>query len=287
MKITHDFHIHTKLSSCAPDDSGSLQAYLAHAKRLGLKKLGFSDHYWDEKIPADFLSLNDNVTANTIPGAPATYDFYTVQNTPHIWQLKNEIDQLTDEEKGDIQIYFGCEAEYDPFHRDLAVTDETAEKFDFIVVATSHTHMMMNRDLYFPWENHRDFIMQAYNDILDSPRSRFVTSMAHPFSLCCAPYDGNYLLDRMTEYDFSKLFDKTASKGIAVEINVGSLLKASDEQILASPRVRMIQIAKKYGCKFLFGSDSHTGRTHENYHNCDRIADLIGLTEDDIAPIGR
>lgn len=66
MKITHDFHIHTALSSCA-QPSATLESYLAHAKRLGLKKIGFADHYWDEKVSADFLSLNDNVTFNTIP----------------------------------------------------------------------------------------------------------------------------------------------------------------------------------------------------------------------------
>ena len=147
----------------------------------------------------------------------------------------------------------------------------------------------MNRDLYFPWENHRDFILQAFNDILDSPRSRFVTSMAHPFDLCCAPYDGKYLLDRMTEKDYSKIFDKAANKGIAIEINTSSLhiSKATDDEILASSYSKMLLIAKKYGCKFLFGSDSHSGKVHEHYHRCDRVAELLGLTEDDIAPIGR
>ena len=44
MKITHDFHIHTHLSVCAKD-SATVEHYAEVAKNLGLKKLGFADHF--------------------------------------------------------------------------------------------------------------------------------------------------------------------------------------------------------------------------------------------------
>jgi len=43
--------------------------------------------------------------------------------------------------------------------------------------------------------------------------------------------------------------------------------------------------AKQQGCKFLFGSDSHSAGSHQFYGNADFVAELLGLAEEDLAPI--
>ena len=96
MRIEHDFHIHTNLSRCAKAGA-TVEYYLETARQLGLKKIGFSDHFWDDAIEG----------AN---------GFYRPQNYEHVVQLKQELERAAAE---DVKIYFGCEAEYDPVHHGL------------------------------------------------------------------------------------------------------------------------------------------------------------------------
>ncbi|MBE6883480.1 MAG: PHP domain-containing protein [Ruminococcaceae bacterium] len=278
MNITHDFHVHTYLSPCGKD-SATLDAYMKQAKRLGLKKMGFADHYWDENIPMEFEKIN------CLVGDHNTSSFYTPSNTACVLSLKKQIDALSPAEKGDLKIYLGCEVEYDPIHRGPALSEEHAEQFDFVIAASSHTHMMMPKDLYHPWEKHMDFMVQAYEDILNSSISRYITSLVHPFEICCAPYDDMYILDRMPADVFHRVFDKTANKDIAVEVNVYSFAHMDQNQIADSSKFKMLQIAKKCGCKFTFGSDSHTNVGHENYEVSNLIADMLGLKECDLPEI--
>ena len=263
MKITHDFHIHTNLSVCAKEEA-TLKGYLAHAKTLGLKQLGISNHFWD----------------STIAGAN---EFYQPQDYQHLTKIQPELDAYD----GEIALYFGCEAEYDPIHHGVAMKEEVAEKFDFILVPNSHTHMMMPAELYEPKQKHAEFMIQAYEDILNCNISRYITAMAHPFEAVCCPYDNSLLIDMISDDTYRWLFDKTAEKGIAVEINVASMKEKTPEEVAASSPIRLFRLAKECGCKFLFGSDAHDLTAHDSYGNATLVAELLGLQSDDLAPIVR
>lgn len=265
MKIKHDFHIHTSLSVCAKE-TATVEHYLKTAKKLGFNKIGFADHFWDDKI-----NCGDN-------------RFYQRQGYAHVEQLKPI---LADIKENDLKTYFGCETEYDSANRGVAVTEEVAERFDFIIVPNSHTHMMMPKDYYEPYQKHVDFMIQAYEDILDCNVSRYITAMAHPFEAVCCPYPNNILIDMIPDDCFKRLFDKQANKGIAFEINVSSMNRKTTSEIEACSQIRMFKIAKECGCKFLFGSDSHSDHGHDAYANADFVAGLLDLKEDDIAEIAR
>lgn len=262
MQIRHDFHIHTHLSRCAKE-TATVEGYLDHAKRLGLRKLGFSDHFWDEKIEG----------ANT---------FYQPQNLAHVLSLKPTLEAAAAE---GIQLFFGCETEYDPVHHGVAITEETAEQFDFILVPNSHTHMMMPKDFYQPYEKHIEFMINAFHEILDSPVSRYITAIAHPFEAVACPYDKTILIDMISDDTFKRLFSKSAEKNVAFEINVSSMLHKTPEQIESAPQMRMFRIARDCGCKFIFGSDAHGMQSHSRYENATLVANLLALTPDDIVNI--
>ena len=262
MKICHDFHIHTSLSLCA-DESATVENYLKNARDLGLTHLGFSNHFWDEKIK----------------GATP---FYVPQNFSHLLQLKPELARCADPQ---IKLYFGCETEYDPSRHDVTVTEETACQFDYILVPNSHTHLVMPRDFYQPYQKHVDFMIHAYEDILNSPVSRYITAIAHPFEAVGCPYDYTILIDRISNDCFKRLFSQTAEKGIAVEINVDSMHDKTDAQIASCSQMRMFQIAKECGCKFLFGSDAHNNKAHSSYSHADLVAALLELDESHILNI--
>lgn len=264
MKIKHDFHIHTSLSLCA-NETATLDNYIENAKMLGLEKIGIANHFWDEKIPDCF-------------------DFYRVQNYERVEKIKPEIEaKKTD----GLKIYFGCETEYDSHRGDVAICEETAEKFDFILVPNSHTHITMPQDLYEPYEKHVEFMIKAYEDIINSKVSKYITAIAHPFEAVCCPYDKEILINMISDDTFKRLFDKTAEKGIAFEINVSSMKNRTIEEIESCAMIRMFNLAKECGCKFIFGSDAHTNSVHSRYSNAQYTAELIGLKETDILEIAR
>lgn len=264
MNITHDFHIHTKLSPCAKE-TATVQHYLKKAKELQLKKIGFADHFWDSAIKG----------AN---------EFYEPQSYEHLLQLKSELSELNTD---GIEVFWGCEAEYDAVRRDVAITEETAEKFDFVIVPNSHTHMMMPGEYYNPYQKHANFMVQAYEDILNSSVSRYITAMAHPFKAVCCPYDYSILINLISDDRFKRLFEQTAKKNIAVEINLAIYRTMKDDEIEQSALIRMSKLAKESGCKFIFGSDSHSDKGHNTFARAELIADILDLKEDDIAEIAK
>jgi histidinol phosphatase-like PHP family hydrolase len=273
MKITHDLHIHTGLSLCAERDA-TAEGYLAVAKRIGLTKIGFSDHYWDEHVKSPCNTCREGVD-----------DFYLPQNTAHVESLRPQLDALRGQ---GVEILFGCETEYDPCRHGVAISEEVAERMDFILVPNSHTHMVMPKDLYEPYEKHANYMVNAYREIIESPVSRYITSMAHPFEAVCCPYDNRILIKLIPDDEYRRLFDRTAEKGIAYEINVSCWLKKTHAEIEADPVLHLFRLAKECGCRFTFGSDAHSHTAHDVYMDqTSFIADLLSLKEDDLAPITR
>ena len=277
MKITHDFHIHTHLSLCA-NKSATAEAYAKIFKEKGIKKAGFSDHFWDSTYENSHAYLLDNTGQHNPKG------FYTVQNYEYLCQLKPELEAV---DFGDTKIFFGCETDYDPVNRRPAITPETAEKFDFVLMPNSHTHMVMPIAYYEPYEKHIDYMIQIYNDTLNSDVAKYITSMAHPFEAVCCLYDRHILNKMISDDTYKRLFSKTADKGIAVEVNVSGFKTKTPEEIAASEEVRMFRLAKEEGCLFTFGSDSHSDTAHETYDNATLVAELLNLSENDLHPLVR
>lgn len=275
LNILHDLHVHTNLSLCARD-SATVENQVKKAKQCGLNKIGFADHFWGVPIGAE------ETWWEQVQMCARSY--YTTQNFDHVMRSKSEIERL----KGQgVELLLGCEAEYDPYRRDIAITEEQAQQFDFIIVPNSHTHMVMPKTFYEPYDKHIQFMIEAYEDILNSPLSRYVTAIAHPFEAVCCPYGIELLFALIPDDTYRRLFDKTAEKGIAVEINVASLQDKNDFQLALSPALRMYRLAKECGCQFTFGSDTHDAEHRNAYTTMDRVAALLELKEDDIAPIAR
>ncbi len=277
MKITHDFHIHTHLSLCA-DKSATAEAYSKIFKEKGIKKAGFADHFWDDSYENSHAYLLDNTGQHNPKG------FYIPQNYEYLCRLKPELEAV---DFGDTKIYFGCETDYDPVNRRPAITPDTAEKFDFVLMPNSHTHMMMPIAYYEPYEKHIDYMFQIYEDTLNSDVAKYITSMAHPFEAVCCLYDSRMLMDLIPDDRLKRIFAKTAEKGIAVEINVSPMRKLSQSEIADFEAMRFFRLAKEEGCLFTFGSDSHSDAAHATYDNATYVAELLGLTEKDLHPIVR
>ena len=101
------------------------------------------------------------------------------------------------------------------------------------------------------------------------------------------PYPNGLLIDLISDDEFKRVLDVMADKGIAFEINVASMQKKTHDEIEKMSQIRLFRLAKEQGCKFLFGSDSHSSVSHDAYGNASFVADLLALTEDDLAAIAR
>ena len=269
MKIIQDLHVHTHLSMCA-ERSATPEAIIAQSKRLGLRSIGIADHMWAAEIPYP-------------ASAPGGKVFYEMQPTTHAADARAEFGAIDCQ---GIEVLFGCETEYDLERRDIGLTEEEAKKMDFIIVPTSHTHMVMPTELYTPYQAHADFMLRAYKDVLHSPLVRYITAMAHPFAAVCCPYDNAVLFDLITDAQYREIFTESAARGVAVEIN-SACLEDSAEKIQAHPSMRMYRIAHDCGCKFTIGSDSHSDTEQGTLPRAALLADLLGLTEDDIQIAGK
>ena len=61
MKIEHDLHVHTHLSSCSSDPKATVENYLRLAKDRGLKLIGFANHFWDTMYPVPLNGISPKI----------------------------------------------------------------------------------------------------------------------------------------------------------------------------------------------------------------------------------
>lgn len=266
MNINHDFHIHTSLSLCA-DPATQAQDFIVPAMEAGIDRIGISNHFWD----GDVESLRDD-------------GYFTMQNFE---RLSRELEYIRSEKR--ISVSFGCEGEYDPVGHDVAMTEATAEKFDHILVPNSHTHLVMPDEYWDDIPRHKEFLMTAYTDIIRGKVSKYITAIAHPFEVVGYSREKlSALVATVSDDEFKRIFDETAERGIAYELNVGGGRKLTREEYESSPSIRMARLAKECGCRFLFGSDAHAAREFVYFkENAEMVAEALELKDNDIAEIGR
>lgn len=264
MKITYDVHIHTNISDCAERDA-SVENYITVAKKEGLKLLGFSDHLWDDTV------------------AEPT-NWYRPQNVSHVLQLKKRLpkNRLID----GVQVLLGCETE---FLNDgtLCLSEKNMELFDYILVPHSHTHMnvVMPREYLADHKKHAVFLMESFLRLIRHPLSKRITAVAHPFAPGTKHENFNAVQSLIPDSYFFEAFSEAKEKGIAVEINGSCLTYLPDEQIPLCEYARIYSIAKKCGCRFLYGSDSHDFRFERKLKLIEAFFEQCGITEKDMLTI--
>lgn len=279
MNITHDIHCHTYLSLCG-DKSATIPYYVQTAKELNLDTIGIADHMWGSKIP--FPDEMRCSSAASKHHSEHVVNWYKPQDVAHCKQILRDIEESDTQ---GIKFLFGGEVEYCPGYG-LAISEEEAEKLDFIVVPNSHTHHLMPAAMYEPYEKHGVFMLKAAMEICTCSLSKYVTSLAHPFEAVNCLYPVQYIIDTITDEQFAEVFNAAKEAGIAAEINTGPFRELPEDEICNHYMIRILRIAKQCGCKFTFGSDSHRQGAHRVFINaCQKVAKLLELTDDDIMKI--
>lgn len=253
--IDHDLHLHSQLSSCSGHPGQTTEALLNYAREQGFRHICITDHFWDEAVP----------------GAS---DWYRPQNLPHIAQ------SLPLPEAEGITFHFGCETDFNRFNT-LGISRETLDKLDFVIVPTSHLHMIgvniAPEDTSV--DRRAEYYMARNHALLDMDLPFTKMGLAH-FTCCLLDRgcEGSYvdILDAITDEQYAEFFERLAASGMGLEINT-SLQDASIESVL-----RPYRIARACRCKFYLGSDAHTpNELRDARPRFEAMVDALGLTEDD------
>lgn len=254
----HDFHIHSKLSTCSQDSEQTTQAILQYAIKNGLKHICLTDHFWDD----------------TIPGAS---EWYQPQNFSHI-------SAALPLPQGPHTIFsYGCETDMDKFFS-LGISTSTIDKFDFVVVSTTHLQMegfTINEGVDTA-EERAGLYVDRLDALLDMDLPFRKMGIAHLTSRHIFKGDTYrfvQVIDCVSSEKYNELFAKASRLGIGIELNFPSIGYPQD---VLKKILRPYQIAKKQNCKFYLGSDAH----HPSdlvyaKANFDHIIDLLELTEDE------
>jgi len=254
--VDHDLHIHSHLSSCSRDPEQNTEAILRYAENNGLSTICITDHFWDE----------------TVPGAS---NWYKPQNMEHIRQ------SLPLPQSDKVKFLFGCETDQD-MYKTVGVNPANYDKFDFIIIPTTHLHMngfTCRGDEGV--EERVKLYIDRFDAVLDMDLPFEKVGIAH--LTCSLLYSSHYLevLNAIPDSEYRRVFDKAASVGVGIELNFGSGALNTDAA-LRETILRPYFIAKEAGCKFYFGSDAHTPKELAGAKaNFENIVDLLSLEESD------
>lgn len=256
--VDHDLHIHSFLSSCSKDPEQNKERLLKYAEDNNLTHICITDHLWD----------------SAVEGASK---WYTPQNIEHI----SEILPLPRSKK--VKFYFGCETELDK-NMTLGLAKENLDKFDFIIIPTTHLHMYgftIDED-QLTREGRRKAYIDRLKGLLSMDLPFHKIGIAHltcPLIAKEAWQEHIAIIDSVSDETFTEIFTEAAKKGVGIELNLpyDRYEKADLERIL-----RPYRIAKNCGCKFYFGSDAHhPDSLIDSKRKFERIADDLELTEED------
>ncbi len=265
--VDHDYHIHTKLSTCSNDPEQTAERLLKYALDNGLKRICVTDHYWDREIEG------------------AT-NWYRVQDFDWISSI------LPLPQAEGVEFLFGAETEFSKENK-IGMPVSRFDSFDFVIIPTTHMHITgltvteedansedTNRIRAELWIKKLDALLD-----LDLPFHKIgIAHLACPLINKKSPEDYLDVLQRIPTEEMERVFAKAAEKGCGIELNQSDIRKMKLEPEIVG---RMFRVARQQGCKFYLGSDAHHPNSLDSAkENFEYAVDLLGLEESDKFHIG-
>lgn len=257
----NDLHIHSQISLCSADAEQTNERILQYARENNLSTICLTDHFWDENV-----SWEKNYSM----------EFYRIQNYRHIAQAKP-----LPQENG-ISFLFGCETDIDK-NMTLGISPEAFDKFDFVVIPTTHFHMkgFTIPETTVSVAQKVNFWLTKLNAVLDMSLPFYKIGIAH---LTCGLIDSDRntflnIISSLPKKALYEAFTKAAERGVGIELNSDDMnFKPEECEIVLRP----YRIAKKCGCKFYMGSDAHHPHELDAAKDIfERAIDLLELKEVD------
>ena len=317
MKILHDIHTHNVFSNCCIDPNASTEAFVKKEEELGMKLFGLSNHIWDERVSGGSYWYKHQTIRKAKEAKAALHS-----SNPEL-KLLFGVESEYYGCKDILGLSVDGAAEFDyalvPFShlhmRNEVMSDfpeimeirarirsELGEKFSYIpdsqldIMANSLKEadiMKIYPDLQIDVKSHmQKYIVENFFKLLNNAEfeklSKAVpTVIAHSFAYCGLP--GNMKNGFLADLPMDKIaegYRKAASMGIAIEINMCEV-KGVCRDLPNNHLLDIYKVAKAEGCKFTFGTDSHSVKGLEEIRLGDAVAQEMELTPADIAEFVR
>lgn len=314
MHITHDIHTHTLLSSCCYDPAATVQAYVRRAAELGHTVFGISNHLWDEKVPGASswyrgqminygLAARDSIPADTcgvkvMIGAETEY--YAMHDTlGMLADTAARFDYILVPHSHVHMKGYVCPDPDDVIARRAAMARKIAESMPYLSEAqakkmaatlpVSELEELVYADATDVAKFYSTQMINSFEGLMNNPEfiklaARVPTSVAHPMHACCIPSEQTAAANRaLPEADLRRCFEQAKKLGVGIEINTACFNPTDD--YAGEANIRTMKIAKAVGCKFTFGTDSHTLAGLEKIRKGDRISEILGITQADLLDV--
>ena len=263
--IDHDLHIHSNISACASNPDNTTDNILSAAKKVNIKKIALTDHFWDMDVLCDIKA--------------GSCGFERISSVLPLPKDK------------DIEFLFGCEADVN-YDMVVGVAKEKYDFFDIILISLTHNQKVgrtiRKEDSMIPERLARVWV-ERLESILNQDLPFYKVGITHLTTVHIAnksPEVYKKTLDLIPEEDLVRVFTLAAERGVGIELNASDMhyTEENKERIL-----RIYRAAKRCGCKFYCGSDSHhfSGVEYPRISFIEPAIDELGLTEDDKWPLAR
>jgi histidinol-phosphatase (PHP family) len=225
-----DYHMHTALCGHA---IGSLQEYVEHAIKIGLKEIGFSDH------------------------APMVHE--RLQGvTMYFGQLPlyhKLIDEVRLQYANNITIKYALEADFIPGYEEKTRAIINAYPYDYIIGSVHYVNGWAVDDPATIEQWKTQDVNQIWRDYFKLLRESAQTGMFHIIGHSDLPKKFGYLPTIDITDDVKATAKVFKSTGVAIEINTSGLRKPIKEMY---PCPAFLKIYCDAGVPLTFGSDAHT-----------------------------
>ena len=242
-----DFHIHTSISACANDDM-MLKAIVSGCEKVGLEKIGMTDH----------LNSAEQIEKNAA--------------------LIAEIEAS----RTDIEIYFGAEVGFSHNMRDHPLSQEQKEEHGFqYAIGTHHSTYLKEYDLAKLIDaQHRHHLATCANpamDVLGHPY-RFLRPEFHQKNWPW--FDSVSVVPEKLTRELGQTAKET---GTAIEINsTSNLVNKFNPNSYFEGYVHYVSILADEGVTFALGSDAHELHEFRTIKLVWEVVDRLGITDDRI-----
>ena len=301
MKAFCDVHTHNFLSKCSHDNQSTPAGYVDRAAELGLRLLGFANHCWDERVEgasswyhdqslAFQMQIKNNIPKDTkgvrvLVGIETEYcgmsdtlgitaegakenqlDFVLIPHT-HVHMRNFVMPYAAEEVKKRAEL-----AEFLRTQSPIPMEEETIEK-----LVDAYPRRKLITDIPPYGEFVSDFMVQSFESLMNNEEFNKLikvvpVSVAHPFQPVGDGDLRDFMLKRIPDETFTRLFRMAAEKGVGLEINGN----CNEPEML-----RVLKLAREAGCRFTLGSDTHSIEVMSRIFATDPTIEALGLTEDD------
>jgi len=252
MSLLPDYHMHTPLCRHATGDPTELAA---HALRVGLTEIGFSEH---APMPRDDWDDWHLLSAEV--------DTYIEK----VQRARSDYPQLT--------IKLGLEVDYLPGHEDWIRQLAARHPWDYFIGSVHYitdSWALDNPKDLSGWQNLGTFeVWTSYFDRLTlAAESGLFQTIAHPDlskRFCLYPKEDCIPL-------YAKFINSVKGHNVAMELNTAGLRKDCKE---IYPSRQIVQMAFEAGVPITFGSDAHApGEVGMNFAEAIALARSVGYTQ--------